>query len=89
VTYLCYRDNKETRLGVERKKLIARALGHDPFHKQQNERIKNFFSISYLKHALGWNSPTLTPAIIHYALNIKHYALIFIVPPTPPPKIVS
>lgn len=86
VTYLCYRDHKETRLGIERRKLIARALGHDPFHKQQNERIKNFFSISYLQHILKWKSPILSPAIIHFALNIKSYALIFIVPPTPPPE---
>lgn len=86
ITYTCFRDHKETRLYQEKQKSIAKALGHDPLQKKQNERLRIFFSNVFLqenqsrKHVLSFN------AITHYSLNIKHYALVFIPPPSPPPK---
>ncbi len=88
ITYACFRDHKETRLFREKHKTIAKALGHDPLQKKQNERLRIFFSNVFLqenqsrKHVLSFN------AITHYSLNIKHYALVYIIPPSPPPKIV-
>jgi hypothetical protein len=89
VWFKCYRDHKETRFDVEKKKLIANALGKDPFQKQQNEKIKNFFSNLFYQKTSNGNLLFSTPSLMHYALDIKHYALICIIPPSPPPKLVS
>jgi hypothetical protein len=88
ITYTCYRDHKETRLNIEKKKLIARALGQDPVRKQQNEKIINFFSNLFLKETQIWNNIFSAPSLAHYASNIKHYALVIIPPPSPPPECV-
>ena len=84
--YKCYRDNKETRLYKEKQKLIARALGNDPFQKKQTERIKQIFKTVFQNEVHTCKIIPVSQSITHYALNIKHYALVFIIPPTPPPK---
>jgi hypothetical protein len=84
--YRCYRDHKETRLYKEKEKLIAKALGNDPSRKKQTERLKQIFKTAYQKEDHTWRNIPSAQNTMHYALNIKQYALIFIPPPTPPPK---
>jgi hypothetical protein len=84
--YRCYRDHKETRLYKEKEKLIARALGNDPFQKKQNEKIRNLFKTVFQLDDFSRNDVIFNPSIIHYSLFVIHYSLIPPSPPTPPPK---
>ncbi|MCU0370451.1 MAG: hypothetical protein MUC31_03460 [Bacteroidales bacterium] len=88
ITYTCFRDHKETRLYQQKQKSIAKALGHDPLQKKQNERLRNFFSNFFVQQNQAANHILSFLSLSHYALNIKHYALVYIIPPSPPPKIV-
>jgi hypothetical protein len=84
--YRCYRDHKETRLYKEKEKLIARALGNDPFQKKQTERIKQLFKTVFQNESFSWNINLPNPSVIHYSLFTIHYSLFLSSPPTPPPK---
>ncbi len=84
--FRCYRDHKETRLYKEKEKLITRALGNDPFQKKQTERIKQLFKTVFRNESFSWNINLPNPSVIHYSLFTIHYSLIFISPPSPPPK---
>jgi hypothetical protein len=86
VFYTCYQDHKETRLNAEKEKLIARALGQDPFQKKQTERIKNFFNTVFSQDAFSWKPCLIQPSTFHYSLLVFHYSLFAQAPPYPPPK---
>lgn len=88
VFYTCYKDDKETRLNLEKKRVVAKALGQDPLQKNQKERIKSFFKTIYQHEIDAWKPNLIQPCIIHYALNLKHYSLFSESPPSPPPKCV-
>ena len=86
--YKCYRDHKETRLYKEKEKLIAKALGNDPFQKKQNEKIRNFFKTVFQLDDFIKKDVIFNPSIIHYSLFTIHYSLFLPSPPTPPPEIL-
>ena len=86
IFYTCYKDDKETRLNVEKERTIAKALRQDPLQKNQKERIKSFFKTVFQHEIDAWKPNLTQPCIIHYALNIKHYSLFSESPLSPPPK---
>jgi hypothetical protein len=84
--YKCYRDHKETRLNLEKKNLMARALGQDPFRKNQTENIKDYFKIVFGHNVNSWKPILPDYSSFHYSLFIIHYSLSLPSPPSPPPK---
>ena len=88
VYYTCYPDHKETRLNGEKARLFTRAMDNDPFQKQHNQRITNFFKTVFQKNEFIWSPVIEAPSIIHYSLFIAHYSLFLPSPPTPPPECV-
>jgi hypothetical protein len=84
--YTCYKDDKETRLNVEKKRVIAKALGQDPTRKSQTEKLTNFFKTVFSQDAFAWNPNPPQPSTIHFSLFTFHYSLFTQSPPSPPPK---
>jgi hypothetical protein len=89
VVYSCYMDHKETRLNYQKENLIAKALGHDPLQKQQNERVKNFFNTIFRQEVFNFNyHPVLSVELQFSTINFQ-FSTISLSPPSPPPKLLS
>jgi hypothetical protein len=84
--FRCYKDHKETRLNMQKDKLMAKALGSDPLKKSQEKQIKNFFQTLFSQDKSAWNPYQALPSPFHYSLFTIHYSLFSDSPLSPPPK---
>lgn len=87
--YKCYRDHKETRLNLEKRKLVARALNQDPKNKTQNNQIKIFFSNILNHEQFSWDSENFACSEKCFSILTFHFDPVELVPDSPPPKLTS
>jgi hypothetical protein len=82
----CFLDQKETRLKIQKEKIIAKALGHDPLGKNHSEKIKNFFNSGFHLVLFDWKPADLSSKIVPVANPVSHFCSIALSPAAPPPK---
>jgi hypothetical protein len=86
--YTCYEDHKESRLNAEKEKIIAKALGQDPFRKKQADHIKGFFKTVFSQDAFAWKPTPALPSIFQFSFFNFQFSIFYPSPPSPPPKCV-
>jgi hypothetical protein len=86
VFYTCYLDDKETRLGLNKEKLIAKALGQDPTRKSQSDKLTNFLKTVFSQDVFAWNPFPPQASDIHFSFFVFHFSFFTQAPPSPPPE---
>ena len=89
IYYTCYQDHKETTLNQTKKKLIAKSLGQEPFQKNHQKQIKNFFSTLFCKDYFAWSSNVNPSLNFEFLILNFEFSSIIIAPLSPPPKFLS
>lgn len=86
IRYLCYRDQAESRLKQELKRLIASPLKKDPATADNTQRLATFFQSLFCVE-----KPSLAPLLWERAAPRHFYAsptgLLTGPPPVPPPEV--
>ncbi|MCB0652870.1 MAG: hypothetical protein KDC85_16450 [Saprospiraceae bacterium] len=87
ITYWCWWDHEETQLDQKLKTLVNHVLNNDTDGKEKKERL-----IHYLKSLYCYTSTEVvfpTPPLMFTAFNFiaDPYAILFLTPPAPPPKL--
>ena len=87
IAYRCYPDHREPRLKKEIGRAMAKAGGHDPIRKSQNERFTDFLKIVYLQGSDIWKTADLKAFNLQLSILIFQYSSPAFSPPSPPPKL--
>ena len=85
--YICYKDQKETRLKNQVAQMVNEALGHDPCQKSQTDKLTDFFKTVYHQNLFAWKPPAPQTSIFNFSFIIFNYSSLFLSPPAPPPKL--
>lgn len=89
ISYLCWPDLKETKLVKDFDRMLADALGMNPFRRRQQKRLTRFLKKNYQLPAtfqIGWFIENTATGSFKY---FESYTSLDHSPPAPPPRFLA